>query len=120
MSFKYFQKSGIMSSPLGSSWVGYSGHGDGFNNPDMESVKGVGPLPRGRYTIGPSYDDPHLGPCVMHLDPVEGTNTFGRSLFRIHGDNAALNHTASDGCIIMGPAARRVISASADRELVVQ
>jgi hypothetical protein len=32
---------------------------------------------------------------------------FGRSGFRIHGDNASANHTASDGCIIAGHAADR-------------
>lgn len=42
----------------------------------------------------------------MNLDPDDGNEMFGRSLFRMHGDNAAMNHTASDGCIIMGLAVR--------------
>lgn len=97
--------------------TGYSGTGRGRNSPEMESTPGVGPLPAGRYHIGPSYNDPHLGPCVMHLDPEPGTTTFGRSLFRIHGDNA--RHDASHGCIILGPLIRHAIAASADHDLTV-
>ena len=33
----------------------------------------------------------------------------GRSGFFIHGDNANMNHTASNGCIILGPAERQAI-----------
>lgn len=77
----------------------YSGHGDGLNNPEKENDKGVGPLPRGLYRIVQWRDDPHLGPCVAQLQQVKG-ETFGRSGFYIHGDNALMNHSASDGCII--------------------
>lgn len=97
----------------------YSGHGTGLNNPDMEHVKGGGPLPRGLYKIGPSYNDPHLGRCVMHLDPMPGTNEFGRSAFRLHGDNAEMNHTASDGCIIASYDIRKLIDSSQDRIIKV-
>lgn len=96
---------------------GYSGTGDGRNNPDMQSVPNVGPIPKGTYIIGLWYDDPHLGPCVMHLDPIPDTNTFGRTAFRIHGDNKA--HDASHGCIILGPDLRHLIAKSEDRELMV-
>lgn len=68
--------------------TGYSGTGAGRNAPEQQSVPNVGPIPQGRYRIGAHYDDPTLGPYVMHLDAEPGTNTFGRSLFRIHGDNA--------------------------------
>jgi len=95
---------------------GYSGFGVGKNNPAMEGVQGVGPIPRGRYHIGPSYDDPHLGPIVMHLDPV-GHDALGRTLFRIHGDNST--GTASHGCIILNRALRDEISHSEDRNLWV-
>lgn len=95
----------------------YSGTGKGRNNPDMEYVANVGPIPHGSYNIGPAYDDPHLGPCVMHLDPLPGTNTHGRSAFRIHGNNA--QNDASHGCIIAGPALRRHIAASNDRVMIV-
>lgn len=97
--------------------TGYSGAGEGRNNPAMQAVPMVGPIPQGVYTIGPAYKDPHLGPVVMHLDPQPGTDDLGRSLFRIHGDNA--RHDASEGCVIIGPAIRAEIAASADRDLTV-
>ncbi len=98
--------------------TGYSGTGEGRNNPSMQDVHGIGPIPVGTYIIGAAYDDVGgLGPCVMHLDPAEGTNTFGRSLFRIHGDNA--RHDASHGCIILGPQIRKMIAVSSDKRLTV-
>ncbi len=53
----------------------------------------------------------------MNVDPKPGTNTFKRTDFRIHGDN--VNHDASRGCIILGPAIRRHIAASGDHDLTV-
>lgn len=97
--------------------TGYSGHGLGRNNPEAQELPNTGPIPQGRYQIGSAYEHPHLGPCVMNLDPINGTNTFGRSAFRIHGDNA--RHDASQGCVILGPSIRRLIAASPDRELLV-
>ena len=97
--------------------TGYSGTGEGRNNPSMQDVPNVGPIPQGNYIIGEAYDDDHLGPCVMHLDAEDDTNTFGRSLFRIHGDN--VNHDASHGCIILGPSIRHIIADSGDDELTV-
>lgn len=96
---------------------GYSGTGAGRNDPDMEHVQGVGPIPRGKYKIGAVYSDPHLGPIVMHLDAEPGTDTFGRSLFRIHGDNA--EHDASHGCVILPRPVRERVAASPDKELWV-
>jgi len=118
MSFHYFQATGIFTSPTCQSWVGYSGHAEGRNNPAMEAVQGIGPIPKGTYKIGPAYDHPTLGPCTMNLDPIEGTNTFGRSLFRMHGNNKT--NDASHGCIIAGPDARKVVSKSSDKILIVQ
>lgn len=100
-----------------SSWKGYSGTGDGRNNPTMQNVPDVGPIPVGTWTIGEAYDDEHLGPCVMHLDPAPNTETFGRSLFRIHGNNAV--NDASHGCVILGPTVRSLIATSQDKTLVV-
>jgi len=97
--------------------TGYSGHGDGRGNPKLAATPMVGPIPPGKYRIGPAYDDPHLGPCVMHLDPLPGTNVFGRSLFRIHGNNA--QNDASHGCVIAPPAVRSAINKSLDRVLEV-
>lgn len=98
--------------------TGYSGTGNGRNNPIMQTVENVGPIPQGTYQIGPAYDEvPGLGPCVMHLDPIDGTDTYGRSAFRIHGDN--VRDDASHGCIILGPFMRHLIAASVDKVMVV-
>ena len=55
----------------------------------------------------------------MNLTPENGTDTLGRDLFRIHGDNSAHNHTASHGCIVTGPNVRNLINNGSDRVLRV-
>jgi hypothetical protein len=42
----------------------------------------------------------HTGPFTLYLGPDATDQMFGRFAFRIHGDNQAMNHTASDGCIV--------------------
>lgn len=98
---------------------GYSGHGAGKNNPAMEGVKGVGPAPRGLYSIGVPHDDPRLGPVVFRLTPNPATKMFGRSAIDIHGDSEAHPGEASDGCIILGLTIRRLIMMSTDRSITV-
>lgn len=101
--------------------TGYSGAGrtlqDGRNNPDMTSIQNKGPTPVGIYDIGLPYHHPVEGPCVMNLTPETGTNTFGRSAFHIHGDNA--RNDASHGCIILGPLLRAAIAKSGDDKIKV-
>src|SRR5262245_44391498 len=96
--------------------TGYSGTGECRNTQEMESVPNVGPIPRGHYNIGDPYKHSRLGKLVMNLDPV-GHEAFGRSAFRIHGDNTA--HDASHGCIILGPLIRGLVGASDDNDLEV-
>ena len=98
---------------------GYSGHGSGLNNPQMQNVPNTGPIPQGTYGIGSGHYSPTTGPNTMNLTPLSGTNTFGRDLFRIHGDNAAQNHTASEGCIVASPAVRNQVNNSNDHKLWV-
>jgi Protein of unknown function (DUF2778) len=116
MTWTYSQSAGSVRFKGAIQGQGYSGYGPGRNNPAMEAIANTGPIPKGRYKIGPSYDDEHLGPCVMHLDPI-GHDALGRSEFRIHGNNKT--NDASHGCIILGPDLRHVISHSEDRELLV-
>jgi hypothetical protein len=99
--------------------LGYSGIAAGLNNPNMQSVKNIGPLPRGLWTIGPYYDHPHLGPVTMNLYPHPETNTYDRSDFRIHADLRLYSgqHLASHGCIILIKPERLIVAASLDREL---
>ena len=99
--------------------AGYSGHGAGVDNPTMENVADVGPLPCGFYTIGPAYTDPEKGPLVMRLAPDAANQMFGRGGFLIHGDSISHPGCASEGCIIMGPAVRQQIAQSPDRRLQV-
>jgi hypothetical protein len=90
--------------------VGYSGNGLGLNNPGMERMRDVGPIPRGEYDILPPLDPAgHLGPLAFPLRPRAGTETYGRSDFLLHADNFARNHTASHGCIIQDRPARLAV-----------
>jgi hypothetical protein len=99
---------------------GYSGHADGKNNPAMQNVRDVGPIPQGRWKIVELIEDhPTLGHYVLRLAPCEGTNTFGRSDFYIHGDNTLHMGNSSHGCIVAPPAARLDIWESGNRDLLV-
>jgi hypothetical protein len=98
----------------------YSGHPPHVNDPTAFKIPMQGPLPPGVYGIGNPRNPPdHLGPVAMPLHPTASTFLYGRSGFFIHGDNAQMNHTASDGCIILGRAIRDMIAESADRQLTV-
>ena len=68
------------------------------------------------WAIGKGFKHKNRGPMVMSLTPVDHFAYF-RDHFLIHGDNAS--HNASEGCIILGPAARKRIMDSGDRELIV-
>lgn len=83
---------------------GYAGKGAGKNNPDMQHVQKTGPIPRGLWRMTARINSPNTGPKTIVLEPEPGTDTKGRSLFRVHGDNKT--HTASEGCIILGPDVR--------------
>jgi len=101
------------------SWRGYSGAGRGKNNPSMQAAAGIGPIPQGRWTISGRRDSASTGPCTLVLIPEAGTETFGRSEFRIHGDSIARPGTASHGCIVLPRAVRDAIWTSGDRALRV-
>lgn len=101
--------------------IGYSGHADGVNNPAMQSLPFVGPLPCGIYTMGPIVDHPDLGPATIILVPDPSNEMFDRDEFRIHGDSVAHAglRMASDGCIILPRDVRETIWNSGDRMLQV-
>ncbi|MFN5127262.1 MAG: tlde1 domain-containing protein [Sphingomonadaceae bacterium] len=77
----------------------YAGTGSGKNNPDMQGVSNIGPIPSGWYTIGETRDEP--APFTMVLTPDAGNNMYGRSGFLIHAENVALPGWASNGCIVI-------------------
>lgn len=95
---------------------GYSGAGPGRNNPEMEDIPTVGPIPRGKYMIGTPYYSEKCGPICFPLTPV-GHTAYGRTHFRIHGDNKA--NDASTGCIILGRTIRSRIRDDKETELEV-
>ena len=99
--------------------VGYSGNGKGLNNPLLQAVAMHGPVPQGDYEIGTAFTDQKLGRLAMPLTPCGGQDMLGRSGFFIHGDNQEMNHSASEGCIILSHIARVAIAASGDRKLRV-
>ena len=86
---------------------GYAGRGAGRNNPAMQGVVKTGPIPRGLWRLVSVGDSPHTGKFTIVLDPEPGTDTLGRSAFRIHGNNAA--NDASEGCIILDRPNRELI-----------
>src|SRR5262249_54011141 len=102
---------------------GYSGHGDGLNNPDAQDQHDEGPIPQGEGIIGTQQDNVtaarHKLPASMRLTPAEGTETYTRDGFLIHGDNSAGNQSASNGCIVLQKTYRDQIGQSGDTRLKV-
>jgi hypothetical protein len=98
---------------------GYAGNGVGKNNPAMQNVIDVGPVPCGMYTIQPPVNTDKHGPYVLWLEPDPANEMFGRADFGIHGDNIERPGTASDGCIIMPRFVREYIWNSSDNRLAV-
>ena len=99
--------------------VGYAGNGQGVNNPAMQNIPNVGPIPQGDYDIGQQKNSPNTGPGILPLTPRPSTNTYGRSDFQIHGDNAQGNQSASQGCVILNRNIRNQIANSGDNVLRV-
>jgi len=105
--------------------VGYSGYDNpqtgqqGKNNPDLESVPEVGPIPVGQYSIGAPEDTVTHGPFVLPLTPDAANQMFGRDGFLIHGDSVVEPGTASRGCIIMARPVRDEVATSGDAALEV-
>ena len=127
----YAQGLGVLSCENGFLATGYAGADAGKNNPAMQDVKNVGPLPRGVYTItGPecvatTFPCPDChgatahrhGPYVLRLHPVEGNEMFGRAGFLIHGDNG--HGTASEGCICISRSFRQQMTSEKYTEIEV-
>lgn len=116
----YHQKSGKLTDSYGYLiGVGYSGNGEGKNNPKMENIKSVGPLPKGKYFIGEPYNSKNTGKYTLPLIPDDRNEMYGRSAFAIHGDSINEPGTASHGCIILSRDIREKIHNSKDKIIVV-
>jgi RHS repeat-associated protein len=92
---------------------GYSGRGDGLNNPLYQLEENVGPILEGDCSIGPLQTNVTKEgielPFSMRLRPNPGTQTFGRGGFIIHGG------TTSKGCPIFDEPTRKKIGNSGDK-----
>lgn len=85
----------------------------------MQNVKGIGPLPVGKYTIGAPYNHPTVGKYAMPLLPDPANEMFGRNSFFMHGDSVEHPGLASHGCIIQARDIREKVWTSNDHALVV-
>ena len=92
---------------------------EGKNNPDMQNVPKVGPLPCGLYTLGKVVLESHLGPFAIPLIPDPSNEMFGRGEFFIHGDTVPSGN-ASEGCLILPRELREEIYASHEQLQVVK
>jgi len=116
----YAQKTGELQQDGKHIANGYSGVAAGKNNPAMQQVANVGPIPQGDWTIaGPPVDTRDHGPYVLRLQPALQTETFGRSGFLMHGDSIESPGCASHGCVIMPRPVRERVWNSGDRDLKV-
>jgi hypothetical protein len=86
--------------------------GEGLNDHAAQAIRGVGPIPVGRYWIGTPFTHPTAGLLVMRLTALPGTETFGRDGFLLHGDSRSAPGTASHGCIVMNHAGRLDVAQS--------
>lgn len=97
----------------------YSGSisGGGYNNPAMENVRNTGPTPSGQWnvtgvaqTLTNSSGQTSAHQNVLHLQPAAGTETYGRTDIRAHGDNSTAPGTASSGCLIVPRDVRQTLA----------
>jgi hypothetical protein len=125
----YEQTTGRLFDPDGKFCAdGYSGGGTdpnnadtiaGKNNPVLQAVHFVGPIPQGMWTIGELVNSVTHGRYAMMLTPDADTDTFGRDHFLMHGDSIPNPGFASDGCIIQPYDARVKVWESGDHRLQV-
>ncbi len=103
MSWQYIQRTGELLHDGAFFTKCYAGRGAGLNNPDMQSVKDVGPVCVGVYRIGNPVEGSHLGPCAMPLKKDAANVMYGRDDFYLHADlidAVHKPHQASHGCIV--------------------
>lgn len=91
---------------------GYAGKGMWRDDPGSCDQRGLGPLPCGQYRVAKPVHHPRLGPIALRLDPLPGTEMFGRSGMYIHGDNAKGDKSASSGCIVVNRIARQAVASA--------
>ena len=113
LTLTYSQSAGLVTNNDGAIVAhGWSGNGAGKNNPAMQDVHNVGPLPQGTYAVGYWHDHPRLGPMVAELVQIKG-ETFGRDDFFVHGAASNPDHYGqeSQGCIVLPRPDRNAVKA---------
>lgn len=115
----YSQSTGVLRRDTDIIGTAYSGFGPGRNNPLMQQIKDLGPIPQGQYEIGKPFDTVTHGPFVLELKPIGPTYTFGRSGFLLHGDSLEHPGKASHGCIAAARRVREAVAQSGDNQLTV-
>lgn len=114
------QRQGVLVTPMGKfAEYGHAGRLEGRNNPDMERVKGIGPLPCGLYTMQIPHNSPTTGPYTLTLIPDASNDMHGRSSFAIHGESTTDPENSSHGCIVVSREARVRAWESGDHRLMV-
>src|SRR5712671_97073 len=122
MSWLYEQSTGKLYDPAGDLIaIGYSGKGEGLNNPAMEHVPFVGPLPAGIYFISAPINTEKHGPYFLPLVPHPSNDMYGREDFGVHGDEIlhVNQHLASEGCMIQARIVREKMWEGGDHRLEV-
>ncbi len=84
--------------------VGYSGRGEGRNNPAAQGKEYVGPIPRGRWQVTTEWHQYQKKGLTVRLKPLKGNQCFDTKrncdTFLIHANNWKTND-ASEGCMIL-------------------
>lgn len=120
MSHRYEQATGTLTDASGNlEGTGYSGSPLARNDPSQQEIENVGPIPRGLWKVAGMIPKSDHGPYALVLLPQNGTITFGRSGFLMHGDEIAHPGFASHGCIIMPRSTREAVWTSSDHILEV-
>lgn len=111
---------------------GYSGHGAGLNNPAMEMVHDIGPIPRGWYVAeliadgdGNPVNYKHKAAPVFRLIPQPETNMYGRAGLLMHGHESGEvigkpeTENSSLGCVVQEHATRIQVMIATDKRVQV-
>lgn len=99
--------------------TGYAGSGKGKNNPALQEVENVGPLPRGLYTMKPPVNTVSHGPYAIRLEPHPENQMFGRDGFLCHGERIGQPPgNASLGCMIQNILVRKRMWGSGEDPLL--
>jgi hypothetical protein len=111
---------------LGTGWAGNDSrvgvnpdHIQGRNNPAMQAVRFIGPLPVGWYTISEPFHHPKLGQLTFQLTPDPENDMLGRGEFFMHGAGGDDPANSSEGCIIQAHDVRQAVADSGVRRLQV-